>query len=68
MVNSFKVVREILVTHGESVSDRPALPLQQDVVHGLGEQVSHTQAKICSQVCDSHIEKQNPFVFIQSFK
>lgn len=37
MVNSFKVVREALVTHGESVSDRPDLPLQEEIAHGKGE-------------------------------
>lgn len=37
VVNSFKVVRETLVAHGESVSDRPELALQKEVAHGLGE-------------------------------
>uniref|UniRef100_H2V8A7 Cytochrome P450 2J6-like n=1 Tax=Takifugu rubripes TaxID=31033 RepID=H2V8A7_TAKRU len=36
VVNSFKVVREALVTHGESVSDRPDLPLQDEIAHGKG--------------------------------
>lgn len=39
VVNSFKVVREALVTHGESVSDRPDLPLQEDIAKGKGEGV-----------------------------
>ncbi|CAF95843.1 unnamed protein product, partial [Tetraodon nigroviridis] len=36
VANSYKVVREVLVTQGESVSDRPVLPLQEDIVHGYG--------------------------------
>lgn len=40
VVNGFKVVREVLVTHGENVSDRPVFPLREDIVHGLGEQVT----------------------------
>lgn len=40
MVNSFKVVREALVTHGESVSDRPDLPLQEEIAHGKGEDLT----------------------------
>lgn len=34
VVNSFKVVRETLVTHGESVSDRPDLALQDQSAFG----------------------------------
>lgn len=37
VVNSFKVVREALVTHGESVSDRPHQPLQEEIGSGKGE-------------------------------
>lgn len=42
VVNSFKVVREALVTHGESVSDRPDLPLQDEIANGKGEGGSNT--------------------------
>lgn len=42
VANSFKVVREVLVTHSESVSDRPMIPLHEDIVHGQGECVLHT--------------------------
>lgn len=69
VANSFKVVREVLVNHGESVSDRPPTALQEEIAHGRGEQILHTQAKICSQVCDSHIEKPHSIcVLIYSFK
>lgn len=49
VANSFKVVREVLVTQGESVSDRPANPLQEEIGHGLGERVSHTHTQVSSQ-------------------
>lgn len=42
VLNSFKVVREALVTQGESLSDRPVLPLQDDIGQGLGEGLEHT--------------------------
>ncbi|KAF7659672.1 hypothetical protein LDENG_00294510 [Lucifuga dentata] len=36
VLNGFRVLKEALVTQGDSLADRPALPLQQEIAHGLG--------------------------------
>uniref|UniRef100_A0A3Q3VQ39 Uncharacterized protein n=1 Tax=Mola mola TaxID=94237 RepID=A0A3Q3VQ39_MOLML len=36
VLNRFNVMKEALVNQGDSLADRPELPLQQDVGHGLG--------------------------------
>ncbi|XP_044056042.1 uncharacterized protein LOC122877915 [Siniperca chuatsi] len=36
VLNGFQVLKEALVNQGDSLVDRPDLPLQQDITHGLG--------------------------------
>ncbi|XP_071343745.1 cytochrome P450 2J6-like isoform X2 [Trachinotus anak] len=36
VLNRFEILKEALVTQGDSLTDRPELPLQEDVSHGLG--------------------------------
>uniref|UniRef100_A0A3P8UFE9 Uncharacterized protein n=1 Tax=Amphiprion percula TaxID=161767 RepID=A0A3P8UFE9_AMPPE len=36
VLNRFEVLKEALVTQGDSLADRPQLPMQHDVTHGLG--------------------------------
>uniref|UniRef100_A0A667YEA2 Cytochrome P450 2J2-like n=1 Tax=Myripristis murdjan TaxID=586833 RepID=A0A667YEA2_9TELE len=37
VLNGFQIVKEALVTQGDSLADRPMLPLQADISHNLGE-------------------------------
>ncbi|TKS74525.1 Cytochrome P450 2J2 [Collichthys lucidus] len=37
VLNKFKVIKEGLVNHGDSLSDRPDLPITQDTTYGLGK-------------------------------
>uniref|UniRef100_UPI0037E7617D cytochrome P450 2J2-like n=1 Tax=Semicossyphus pulcher TaxID=241346 RepID=UPI0037E7617D len=43
VLNRFEVLKEALVNQGDSLVDRPALPLMQDVSHGLGLGFSNGQ-------------------------
>uniref|UniRef100_A0A3P9BIU2 Cytochrome P450 2J6 n=1 Tax=Maylandia zebra TaxID=106582 RepID=A0A3P9BIU2_9CICH len=36
VLNGFDILKEALVTQGDSLADRPDLPLQTDIAHGLG--------------------------------
>ncbi|XP_074525267.1 cytochrome P450 2J2-like [Halichoeres trimaculatus] len=36
VLNGFEIVKEALVNQGDSLADRPYLPLQQDICQGLG--------------------------------
>uniref|UniRef100_A0A667XZE8 Cytochrome P450 2J2-like n=1 Tax=Myripristis murdjan TaxID=586833 RepID=A0A667XZE8_9TELE len=36
VLNGFQIVKEALVTQGDSLADRPMLPLQADISHNLG--------------------------------
>lgn len=37
VLNGYKALKEALVTKGDSVIDRPHLPLQDEIAKGLGE-------------------------------
>lgn len=37
VLNGFDILKEALVTQGDSLADRPDLPLQTDIAHGLGK-------------------------------
>ena len=39
VLNGFKIIKEALVTQGDSVSDRPMTASQNDVSHNLGEEL-----------------------------
>ncbi|XP_034559714.1 cytochrome P450 2J6-like [Notolabrus celidotus] len=36
VLNGYEVLKEALVTQGDSLADRPSLPMQQDISNGLG--------------------------------
>uniref|UniRef100_A0A3Q1GWF8 Cytochrome P450 2J2-like n=1 Tax=Acanthochromis polyacanthus TaxID=80966 RepID=A0A3Q1GWF8_9TELE len=36
VLNRFEVLKEALITQGDSLADRPQLPIQQDITHGRG--------------------------------
>ena len=37
VLNGFKILKEALVTQGDSLADRPSLPLQDDIAHNQGQ-------------------------------
>ena len=37
VLNRYEVLKEALVNQGDSVADRPVLPLLDRTIHGLGE-------------------------------
>nr|XP_046248598.1 cytochrome P450 2J2-like [Scatophagus argus] len=41
VLNRFEVMKEALVNQGDSLADRPDLPLQNDIGHGLGVIISN---------------------------
>lgn len=56
MLNGHKALKEALVTKGDSVVDRPHLPLQDEIAKGLGEQLN-TQTQTCFSRLNLHVRK-----------